>query len=276
MAFNIALLKEHPYAVGGVVIVGGIVVFYLLSSSSGSTGTASSGNNNYAAALSADTQLQQVAAAAQIQTSAQQAQLQQTALQAQVANTQTAASLTASNTNTYASLIAALAGNSASVSENSTNVQGATTQQANQLLYAQNIQQMQDNVLTDQINQAGEENANNNATSLSALQDQLTYQGGVATQELTDATQIASQQTANQFALANTIIPMAGNQQNSALDATDQTALFQTILSGGNASVASSGNAATSSATKAGDAQSTALAAGITSGISSIAAGFFA
>ena len=172
MAFDLALLKEHPYATGGVVIVGGIVVFYLLSSSQssgGTTGASGTSSSDYAAALSADAQLAQTQAAASVQTNAQQVQLQQQQLEAQVANNQTAASLQSTNVQTAAQLAATLA-----------QISGQTTQSANQYAYAENIQAMQDQVLMSQINSGVVENANNNATALAGLQSTNDLQYGIA------------------------------------------------------------------------------------------------
>ena len=271
MHFNLALLKEHPYATGGIVIFGGVVVFYLLSSSSSSSG--SGGNSDFAAELQADEQQQQVQAAENVQQSQYNAQLQQTQIEAQVANTQTAASLDANNVNTAAQLASSLAGINASVSENATNQNATTTQEANQLIETQNTTSMQDAVLESQINSGVVENANNNATALAGLENTNQYTYSLGSQSLNDATTLATQQN-NQYANEVSYIEgAAGQQKNSALDATDQTALFQTILSGGNPAVAASGNSSTTSATLAGDKQGTALVGSITSGLSSVLAG---
>lgn len=272
MAFNLALLKEHPYATGGIVLVGCVAVYYLMSSGSSSS-TTSSGSSDYDAALAADTQLQQTAAAASVQTAAQQAALQQTEIQAQVANTQTAADLTASDTNTYAALVASLAGDQASVSENATNVNGTTQQQLNQEMSNDAIYGMQEGVIEDQYSTAASENANNNATSLSELQAQLNTTQTVDLAGINSATQLASQQATDAYNLDQTIIPMAGEEMNSGQDATDQTSIFQTILSGGNASVATAGTNASSSVANAGVASNTAFNTSLTSGLTSLAAG---
>jgi hypothetical protein len=276
MAFNLELLKEHPYATGGIVIVGGIVVFYLLSRQSSGV-SANPQSADFQAALAADSQLQQVAAASAVQQSQQQTALQAAQLNASVANNQTAANLNATNTAAYTGLVSSLISGELAVSENATNTNAQVTEQENTALYTQNISQMQDNVLMDQINQAAEENANNNATSLSGLQDQLNYGTGIATlqaglqsQGLTEAATLTSQQMAQQLQLDNTIIPLAGQQKNSALDATDQTSLFQTILANGNPNVAAAGTAASASATAAGDNASANIFGSVVNGITKI------
>ena len=223
MAFDLSLLKEHPYATGGVVIVGGLVVFYILSSSQGSSAAAapaaagSTGptSADYQAALAANSQLAQVQAAAQVQTNAQTVQLQQQQLEAQVSNYQTDASLAATNTTTAAQLAATLAQISASVQENQTNVQAQTADTANQYVYAENLQQMQDQVLESQINSGVLENANNNATALAGLESSndlqsiiAGLQAGVASQGVTAATTLQQQQESDQYDLSKQTLNM--------------------------------------------------------------------
>jgi len=194
MALDFALLKEHPYTTGVVVIVGGLVVFYFLSNSQGSSTVVSGGTDNTAAVLSADEQEAQIQAGESVQNNAQQVALQQAQLQAQVANNQVAASVAINNTNTAAQLAAALENGQIGLQENNSNNAAVTTQQANQLLYAQNIQQMQDSVLESQINSGVLENANNNATALAGAQVEAGvsetiagYQQNLALQGLQDS-----------------------------------------------------------------------------------------
>lgn len=221
MPLDLSLIKDHPYATGGIVIVGGLVVFYMLSSSqSGGGGGApasSSGTSSadYQAALAANSQLAQVQAAAQVQTNAQQVQLQQQQLEAQVANNQTAASIATNNTNTAATLAATLAQISAQVQMNQVNVEAATTNTANQYLYAENLQQMQDSVLESQINSGVLENANNNATALAGLEStnelQATVaqlQANVASQGVQAAETVQTQQQQNEFTLSQQTLDM--------------------------------------------------------------------
>jgi hypothetical protein len=297
MAFNVELLKKHPYATGGAVLVGAIILYIIIKGSQGSSGntaattTATSGDGTTAA----DVQMAQIQAAADVQSNAQQVALQTAQLQANVADTQTAASLQATQLGDTLSAAAQIYGLQANVSENATNVAGATTQQANQLLYAQNIQQMQDNVLEDQIGQAASENENNNATALAGEQIQANYgvnianlQAGVASQsiadestyaenQLSDTNTLVSGQAQNYDNVEAYILGHAGEQKNSALDATDQTNLFQTILSGGNPGVASAGVQGTTQTAVSGNNSGVATVSNaINSTIGLIGAGLFA
>jgi hypothetical protein len=226
MAFNLELLKEHPYATGTVVIVGGVIVFYLLSSSSSSsTPGANSQSSDYAATLNADSQLAQVQAGAQVQTNAQQVALQQAQLEAQVSNTQTAASLQSNDLSTAAQLAAVLGQISGQVQENNSNNYTAVTEQANTDVFNENVVQMQDSVLNDQINAGVVENANNNATNLGA--DELGTQ--LATLQTTDTYNLEQQQEALQtqglsqgYQLAQETIQGGGQQAGTtAVDILD-------------------------------------------------------
>jgi hypothetical protein len=217
---NLALIKEHPYATGGVVIVGGLVVFYLLSSSQGSSAAAPAASSSggissadYQAALAAQSQNAQVAAAAQVQNNAQQVALQQQQLEADVANRQTDASIATNNVNTAAQLAATLAQISASTQQNRDTLEAQTTQQGDQLTYAQNIQQMQDDVLMSQINSGVLENANNNATALAGLESSndlqaliSQLQAGVALKGVDAATEVQKQQLSQQYDLSTTAL----------------------------------------------------------------------
>jgi hypothetical protein len=264
MPLNFDLLKKHPYATGGVVIVGGIVVFYLMSSGS------SSGSTAQQSPASIDAAMAQAQAAAAIQTNAQNAQLQQAQIAAGVQNNQTAAAVTTNQTSTLAALVAALSGNTTGLQVAQVNANAATLQQANQETSQQNIYSIQEAGLQDQINQAYLLNANNNATSLAGLVDTLNAQGAIAQQSLGIAGTLAQQQQVNQQANVNAIIPLAGQQKNSALDAVNQTTLFQTILSGGNPAVAATGSGASVNAAASGNA----LTGTIVSGIASLGKSF--
>ena len=275
MPLNLEELKQHPYAVGGVVIVGALIVFYYLSNGGGSNAP-STGSSDYSAA---DATIQQANAAAAIQTNAQNAQIQQAQIAASVANNQTAAQVSTQNTSVLAGLIAALSGNQTGLQVAQVNANAATLQQANQEVSQQNIYSLQEAGLQDQINQAAIENANNNATSLAGFVDQLNAQGQIAAQSLNIAGGLATTQQQQYAQEVSQIIPLAGQQKNSALDATDQTSLFQTILSGGNPSVAAAGTNASASAANSGNAASASkvnsITNGITNAVSSLAAGFF-
>ena len=276
MALDFELLKKHPYATGGVVIVGGIVVFYLLSSSGGGGGGgSSSGSSDYSSALSADTQLAQINAAAQTSQSQTEAELQAAQLSANVSNYQTSASLQAADVQTAAALAGTLGEISAEVNENASNNYTAVTEQANNDISNENIYGMQESVLADQINAGVEENANNNATNLAATSIVTGANTTLGLASLNDATGLAEQQQTDFENNVNNIIPLAGQQKNSALDATDQTSLFQTILAGGNSGVATAGVGASASTAASGNAASAAKVGSVTSGISSLLTGLF-
>jgi hypothetical protein len=292
MAFDIELLKKHPYATGGVVIVGGLGVFFVLSrGGSSAPASASAGNSDaeYAATLQAQSQMAQLSAATQLQTQQTQAQLSVAQLQAGVANNQIAAQQeTTDKANEYA-LASALIGANASVLENANNLAAATTQQTNELQYAQNIQSMQDSVLLDQINEGYAAHANDNATQLAGLADTLEYQNNVAnlqhdiaSQGLQDSTVLGQQELNENYNLQTQynqqvqyVLANAGSKQNSALDATDQTSIFQTVLSHGNPNVAVAGVNSSAAAAVAGDTQLATTATAIAGGASSILTGLF-
>lgn len=309
-------IKKHPYAIGGAVIVGGVILFVLLSSSqsSGST-TAASSSSNEGQLLSADLQMQSIQAGVALQAQQNQVQLSTAQLSADTTNQQTAAALAATKDSDITGLAASLYGTQAQVQVANIQAQSDTTQQANQLMYAQNMQGMQDQVLTDQINQSTVQDANNNAAMIAGDQITANYQIGVAqlqndSNTMNDVTGLAetniaagvsNYNTAAQTQIANTVVndsyniaqskqnavnselgyitQHAGDQKNSALDATDQTSVFQTILSGFSPSVASTGTAASASTASSGNAASTAKFGAVASTISnlgnSIAGGLF-
>jgi len=275
MPFDVADLKKHPYVIGSVVIVGGVIVFYLLSSSSGSSTSAPSGSSDYASTLAADTQLAQTQAAAQVQTNAQQAQLEQDQLAAQVQNEQTSASLQANDLSVAAQTAAALGSIAGQVQENNSNNYTAITEQANQDVSNENIYGLQESVLADQINAGVEENANNNATALAGTEYVTGAQTTLGLASLSDATTLATQQQSDFEQNVETIIPLAGQQKNSALDATDQTGLFASILSNGNPSVAAGATSASASAAASGNAAGVATVGTVVSGLGSVIKGLF-
>ena len=301
MALDFSLIKQHPYATGGVVIVGGLVVFYLLSSSQGaseaSSATSSSGgmsSADYQAYLAASAQQAQVNAAAQVQNNQLTVQQQQQQLEYQAAHEQTQASLAINDTNTAAQLAATLAQIQASTQQNTDTLTAQTTQQANQLMYAQNIQQMQDNVLESQINSSVLENANNNATALAGLMDSNDLQGLIAKLSASTATTIAGYQAsvASQGVDAATQVQMAQlNDQfqlsNKTLDMVNAAGLNHGTTSLENALVGTVGTAlgypqvgvaGVQTATQASIASSQSTAAivnSITSGISNTVGSLF-
>jgi hypothetical protein len=180
-------------------------------------------------------------AAQEQQQTAANVQLQQDAYQAQVANNQTAASLQANNVNTAASLAATLAQLQASTAQNKDTLEAQTTQQANQLVYAQNIQQMQDSVLMSQINAGVLENANNNATALAGTEASLSYQtylanlqAQVANHGIDASLSLAQQQEADYQSNTAYVLSQAGKSYNTANDANRATTLYSQVLAGGN------------------------------------------
>lgn len=272
MAFDIGLLKKHPYATGAVVIVGGIVVFYLVSSGgNASAGTVSSDGG----VAAADATLGQAQAAAAIQTNAQNAQIQQAQIAASTQNQQTDASVNVQDTSTLAALVAALGGNQTGLEVTQSNNDAATLQQQNQEVSNQNVEALQESGIQDQINEAYNINANNNSTSLQGLEDTLTEQGAIAQQTLGIAGTLAEDQQTAFDSQIPYIVQNAGDQKNSALDATDQTSIFQTILSGGNPGVAVAGTAASASTANSGNASTASIINSISKLGTSIGAGLF-
>jgi hypothetical protein len=290
MAFNLQLIKDHPYATGGVVIVGGLIVFYLLSSSesSGAAPASSSGQPDQSAALAYSSQIAQANAAAEVQTNAQQVQLQQTQLQAQVASQQIDASLHTNDVNTAATLAATLAQIQAQTTQNQDSLVAQTTQnrdtltaqtvqQGNELTYAQNIQSMQDAVLESQINAGVVENANNNATALAGTDATLDYQhyiaglqAGVASQGLTIAGSLAQSEESDYEKNVQAILPNVGKAYNSGLDANNALALEETILARGNPGVAAAGVSSSTTATTSGNQTGLATLQAIINGVTNL------
>ena len=299
---NLSLIKEHPYATGAVVIVGGLVVLYLLSSSQSSQAPAqassdSSGmsSSDYQAMLAAQSQNAQVAAAAQVQNNAQQVALQQQQLEAQVANGQTAAAIHTNDVNTSAQLAATLAQIQADAQSHLADVTAATTDTANQYMYAQNLQQMQDQVLESQINSGVLENANNNATALAGLMSSndlqaliskleastattiASIQGDVASKGVDAATTVQLQQLQDQYSLSDKTLNMvqqAGlNHGTESLETSLVGVVGAALGQPGVATAAVTGNSAAAVASS----QSTAnIVNSISSGLSSVVNGLFA
>lgn len=145
------------------------------------------------------------------------------------------------------------------------------------LVSSQNQLQMSE--YDDQL--AGQVNNNQTAVDLSGQQyayatDELDDATNINLTALGDQTQLETQAQKNQLALEQTIIPLAGQQKNSALDATDQTTLFQTILAGGNAGVAEAGDLGSTVANQSGNSQLAGIIAPIAKPIGSILSGLFA
>lgn len=280
MAFNLALLKEHPYATGAVVIIGGIVAFYLISSGGSGSSSSSSSDNGFGEALAAQAQAQQTNAAAEVQNNQTQAEVQAAQLTAQTTDQQTSAAQETTDTSTIASLINGLYGTQAAVAVNNSNNTAATTQSANQLVYAQNLQSMQDSVLEDNINTSAQEQEYGDDVSLQGLEDNDTYQqnittlqAGVASQGLTDETGLATQELDTSSSNDAYILSHAGEQENSGLDATDQTALFAAIL---NPNAAGSVGSASSSVANNATNATASIANTATKAGSSLLSGLFA
>jgi hypothetical protein len=266
--FDAELFKKHPYATGGVVIVGGLAVFYLLSRSQGSSAVASS-------PAAADAQLASIQAGAAVQTNAQQAALQAAQINASAATHQTDVSASVSNTQTLAALAASLFGTRSATEVAQINADAATLQQANQETAQQNIAALQESGILSQVNAQAEELANNNATSLEALRDQLSAQGAIASQVISSATGLATQQQTDFEKNVTLLAPTFGKQYNSALDANNAAAEIETVLAGGNPGVAATGIYSSTSAVSSGNAASAAKVGSVTSGIASIVNGLF-
>lgn len=268
MALDLAVLKKHPYATGGVIIVGALGVFYVLSRNGSAAAT--SGVSSNGSILAADTALGQAQAAAAVQTNAQNAQLQVASLNASSTNLQTSAAESVANNQTIASLVAALSGNKTSIAVTQSNNDAATLQQSNAEISQQNIYQLQEEALTHQYDVAAAEAANNNATSLAAVVDQLNANGQIASQVISSASDLAKIQQQNFETNVTAILPNVGKQYNSALDANNANAAYMTILSGGNPYVAAAGTSSSTSATASGNAAGVATVGTIVGGISSI------
>ena len=249
-------LKTHPYETGIAVIVLGLIGFYVISSNQSTpqsqaaaqvpAGTDPNASENVA--------LANIQAGAAVAASQSNAQLQ-TAQIAATANTQQIqASADAQNLGTDAALVATLYQTQQATLQNQNSLAAQTAQQANELTYASNIQQEQDNVFNNQINAGVLEQANNNATASAISQQGYTYgttvanlTAGLGSQALNESYNLQIQNQTAYNSQIPYIVANAGDQKNSALDATDQTSLFQTILSQGNAGVASIGSAGSSS-----------------------------
>lgn len=273
MAFNLEMLKKHKIGVGIVVVAGGIAVLYVLSSRGSTASAAPSGDSDILAAESAQGQAQ---AAVAVQTNAQNAAIQQAQINASVQNQQTSAGEDVADTQTLASLVAALDSNKTNIAVTQSNNDTAVALNADTLTAQQNIFSIQEAGLEDQINQASQENANNNATSLAALVDQLNAQGQIATQVIGDSYNLSTQQ--QQYTEENTqaLIPTFGKQYNSGLDASAAAAETLTVLSGGNPGVAGAGVVGTSSVANTGTISNASIINSISKLGASIGAGLLA
>jgi len=262
------VFKKHPYLIAGGVIGGGVLVIYLLTSSS--SGAASNQSNS---SQSSNAAIAQSAIAANAQNAQTQAQLQAVQIQADSQNTQASLAASENNINSAAGLAATLAQISGQVQENNSNNYSAITQSANNLVAQENIAGMQESVLADQINAGVLENANNNATALgiSSIQtgDTLTY----GLQQLADNYGLQTQVNNNFEQNVQLLSPTFGKQYNSVVDANNAATEIQTVLSGGNPSVATSGNSTIKNTSSPTTGQ---LVAGATSGVAtSLLAGLF-
>ena len=269
MPFDFEMLKKHPYATGGIVIVGGVVVFYLLSSKSSGASPSGTGSN-FQAELAASTAAQNVAAQENIQAGQTNAQIQQAQIAANSQNYATQAAVQSNQDTLAAQLAQNLAAVNGQVQVAGINANATTAQQYNAAISTQNEVSMQDAVLQSQINQGTIINANNNATALAGLESNNALTYGLGSQTISAGYNLAQTQQANFQQNVQTIVPLAGQQKNSALDANNQTALFQTILANGNPGVAASGNAATTSAVISGNNSGVANTAAIVGGVSGV------
>lgn len=210
--FDVEALKKHPYAIGGAIIAGGLIIFYLLSRGGSSS---ASGGSDVTSALQYDSQMAQIQASLQAQQNQSQTQLAQSQLEAQVSNTQTAASLNAQNTATESQLATNIAGILGSIYQTN----ASTVNNANELVYTENIQNMADSVLEDQLNAGLVEHANDNATALGAtLAGDQMYEQNV-----------------------QTLAPDFGKQYNTGNDANRAFSEIETVLTQGNPGVAVGG-----------------------------------
>lgn len=294
-------IDEHKAESAGIALVLVGALYLLLR---GGSGGASSANTTTAATgassdyYSAQLQLDQLGAAQQQQQLAAQTQVQQTSIAASVANNQTAAQLAALEDQDAANVQAANI--QAGVTNNQTqaqvdvatiqgNVQNVATQaqvQENKdnLASVLGIVSAQDQIQIAQINAAQAEQANNDQTAIDLSGQQYGYQShladlnaGIESEGLQDETSLLQQQQQNQLTLSQQIIPLAGQQKNSALDATDQTALFATVLSGGNPGVASTAiQGSTNAAISGNNTGIGAIISSVASSASKAALGLFA
>ena len=178
------------------------------------------------------------------------------------------------NTQTAAQLAASIYGTQASVAENASDNATTEATAANAEISNQNVYAMQESELEDQINSGVVENANNNATAVAGAQ----IAAGVTDLGLGDALTLAQQQENDAYNLTSQndsaydseipyIVENAGDEKNSLIDATDQTSLFQTVLSQGNPTVAAAGTGASASADSNANATTAAQTTSIASSL---------
>lgn len=293
-------IDEHKLESAGIalVLVGALYLLLRGGGNSSSAQPVTAANGASSDYYSAQLQLDQLSAAQGAQQLQAATQTQQTQIAATVADNQTAAQLAALEDQDNSAVQAAKI--QAGVTNNQTqaqidvaqiqgNVQNTSTQaqvQENRdnLTSVENIVSSQDAIQIAQINAAQAEQANNDQTAVDINGQQYDYQNnladlnaGIESESLQDQTTLLTQQQSNQLTLSQQIIPLAGKQQNSALDAEDQTNLFATVLANGNPSVASSAIQGSTQAVISGNnTGATAIITNLAGTIAKAGAGLFA
>lgn len=239
---NFAFFKEHPYgtAIGAAVVA---LIAYFLSRGSASTSTASSSGGQSLEEM-------QINAATNAQNAQLSAQTQAVQIQAGVANNQTAAQLQAIQLQTQAQIAEQATAAATQIALTQSNNDAATTQNADSLTAAYNMQKLNADVLTTQLTAGAATQQkqmddilaaqiNDNATQLEAVKTQYDYQTSVADLQaaLTSQGIDASLQQGKDYAsLAAAVAARAGQSYNTKADADRATALLSQILAGGNPS----------------------------------------
>lgn len=265
MEFNLALIKKHPYATGGVVIVGALIFFYLLSDSGNSGSSTNSSNGiDYSALASANAQIASISAGVQQQQIAANAQNQQAALAADVTNNQTAASLSATKYQTDAATAVALASIAATTTQNEDNILGQVKQAS-----------IQGDVAKAQLDTEYAENA----LAAGVATHTIDASTSIATQTNQLEYQLMSQQQQNQADLNKSIFEytsktgLANTPNRDNLNSA--TSILQTLATGGNPGVAATGLQTNTGSQQSGDAASASKWASVTNGITKIVTGLF-
>lgn len=236
MHFDFSAVKKHP-AIIAVILFGAFIVYRLLNSS---------GSN--AAQVPAQSAVDPShLAAVQGQTAEQVAQIQ-----ADAVSKQTDASVAISQNQLEAQLAQIDAAFNLGKYQTDAQVTTAGMQQ-----------QVQDAAISAASYQKTIDDATINAQTYASAQIENKY--------LDYSHDLATTAESNYEANVQAIIPHAGDKKNSALDATDQTALFQTILASGNPSVAATGTSASASADASGNGASVAKTTAIAGAVSGIA-----
>lgn len=255
-------LKDHKLAAGGI-LAAVLVLFIVIMRRGGSASTASSATSSDSSALQAEEQAGAVQASTAQQNAQLAAQEQIAQISAQSTQQQTTAGLTATQDQDATELAADLAGVSsqntvaelqAGISNNQT--QAAVDENRDTLNFASQEVGMQDSVLEDQINSSYDASALADSTALQGAQDEYNYGLGLANISAGVAVAglpLAEQEESDYNSTTNAILNQAGTPQNSALDAQDQTSIFQTILARGNPGVAAAGDKASSTAVVSGN-----------------------